>query len=36
MIEAATNSATRRAYDAAREERARAIRSAWAWLFGSR
>lgn len=36
MIEMTTNPAARRAMERAHEERARAIRNAWSWLFGSR
>lgn len=36
MIESTTDPAMRRAFQAAHEERARAIKSAWAWLFSRR
>ncbi len=36
MIEITTNPATRRASQQAHVERAKAIRSAFGWLFGSR
>ena len=33
MIEPTTDPATRRAFRVAHEERARAVRDAWNWLF---
>lgn len=33
MIEVSTTQATARAYQVAHEERARAMRSLWTWLF---
>lgn len=35
MFESTTNPATRRVFQAAHEERSRAIKSAWAWLSSS-
>jgi hypothetical protein len=35
MIEASANPDTRRAMQAAREERAQAMKNAWQWLFSS-
>lgn len=35
MIEATTNPAARRAYEAAHAERGRAIANVWGWLFAT-
>jgi hypothetical protein len=35
MIESTTNPETRRAFQIAHEERARAIKDAWHWLFST-
>lgn len=35
MLECTTNPDTRRAFQVAHEERSRAIKNAWNWLFSS-